>query len=668
MVKQDIISEYNRLCDLLLKYSHHYYILDQPLVSDAKYDSLYQKFLRIEEEVKKDQPNLVRSDSPSSQVGAQLDEKGSKVAHEPPMLSLDNIFSKDDLIDFNKRCLKKLGVRGEKIEYSVELKFDGLAVEIAFRDKVLFLGSTRGDGFTGENITNNVKTIKDIPKKIISNSKNVTIRGEVYMTQSEFERLNKLRQKKGEEPFANPRNAAAGSLRLLDSDLVKARELKVNFYGLGQVPEELNVNNQIDLFNFFEKNKIPFSKHFVIGGLEEINNFYHYWIVNRHKLDFDIDGVVIKVNDFGARDEIGYNLKAPKWAVAWKFPAEEAITTLQGVDYQVGRTGIITPVANLEPVNIGGVLVKRATLHNFKEVARLGVKIGDQVKVIRAGDVIPKITMVYKASRKGELIVPPEKCPYCNSLLAKEDIFYRCLNLNCTATQLEKLKFFVSKGGLDLEFFGPELILRLYQTGKLKDLADFYKLKISDLLNLDRMGEKLADKIIHSIEQKKEISLSLFLKILGLRNVGAYAARIVAQNFISLDVLKGASIEQLSSLRGIGPEVSKSIFNFFNDPRTKDFIDRLISLGVKIKDEQPLTEKSPLAGKKFVFTGKLDEISRLEARKSVEKLGGRSSETVSSKIDYLVIGEKAGSKLAKAKKLGVKVITEAEFLALVSTL
>ena len=616
-------------------------------------------------EIEKNNPSLKIEPSPSMTVSGVASATFSEVPHDPPMLSLGNVFSGDELRDFDERCRKNLETAGD-IEYCAELKFDGLAVEVIFENGKYVKGSTRGNGIAGEDITANIACIKYIPSALVGKNapSYLSVRGEAFMRHREFDRLNAVKEKNGEAIFANPRNAAAGSLRQLNPEITKDRELNIVFYAIGKITGGDTVNDQRGMYAFLKKSGLPVSEHVAFGNINDILQFYNHWMENRHNLDFDIDGIVIKINNFRQRDELGFTTKVPKWATAFKFPAKEAITVLNSVDYQVGRTGLITPVANLQPINIGGVLVKRATLHNFDEVRRLGLRIGDSVKVKRAGDVIPKVFDVINDKRPADSadIIPPTKCPSCGSALDREDIYIRCVNPGCIAKRFETLKFFVSKTAMDIDSFGPELVFRLYNSGIVNTIADIFRLTKEDLLKVERMGDKLADKIISSINKRKSVSLSHFLKSIGIRNVGEHIAKVIAQAVISLDTLKNKSIEELSEIYEVGPEAATSVYNFFHDKGNLKILSDILKSGVVVEDEaaSEISIES-IKNKTFVFTGSLLNFSRKEAGDIVEKYGGRAAGSVSSKTDFVVAGEEVGSKLDKAKKLGVKIITEEEF-------
>ena len=479
--------------------------------------------------------------------------------------------------------------------------------------------------------------------------------------------MNKLRESADEPRFANPRNAAAGSLRQLNPGITAERDLKVNFYAVGKIESGTNIGNQKEMFDYIKKIMLPVSDQIVFGDINKMIEFHDYWNQNRYNLDFDIDGIVVKVADFALRDKLGSTSKNPKWAAAWKFAAKEGISVLESVDFQVGRTGVVTPVANLHPINIGGVLVKRATLHNFNEIKRLDVKIGDSVKVKRAGDVIPKVSDVIVEKRPEDAcdIKTPEKCPSCGSTLIKEEIYIRCTNPECEAIKLETLKFFVSKNGMDIESFGPELVMRLYNADIVKSIPDIFKLTKDDLLKVERMGDKLAEKIMSAIEKRRVISLSFFLRSLGIRNVGDHLAKVIAKATRSLEKLFEISMDDLSNIHEVGPEVAESVYSFFHNTVSVELLNKILKYGVKIQDE--LVENSKIEGinnKTFVFTGILNHLSREEAEELVEKHGGRASGSVSKKTDYVVAGDSTGSKHKKAVELGIKILTEDEFLSM----
>ncbi len=652
-------SRYRELILLIEKYNYHYYVLNEPLVDDATYDELMREIVELE----KNHPELIKGDSPSRKVGGFAVSTFAEVRHDPPMQSLSNVFSEGELQDFHVRIVKVLGI--DEIEYSMELKYDGLAVELVYENGILVQGSTRGDGVRGEDVTANIMALKNVPKKLKRGAvpSLISIRGEIFMRHGEFERINEERARQGETPFANPRNAAAGSLRQLDASITAKRNLNFAPYAIGKIEGNIMPASQKDVFSLLIEFGLPVKEYYTFGTVDEAFAFYHHWMENRHELDFDIDGIVVKVSSFEYQRRLGATSKAPRWATAWKFPAREALSVLESVDFQVGRTGVVTPVGNLSPINIGGVVVKRATLHNFDEIKRLDLRIGDTVKVKRAGDVIPKVIETVKHPENGgEKILPPENCPSCKSKLVFEDIFIRCINPSCPAIKLEYLKFFVSKDGMDIEFFGPELVQRLYDAGKLSNASDVYRLTKEDLLGIERMGDKIAEKILASIDGRRKIGLAHFLRSLGMRNVGDHLAKVIARAAGTLARLMRMTREELMDIREIGPGVAESVYEFFHgDGET--LVRDIISLGVEIQPEEEISAlASDIAGKTFVFTGALKKFTREEAEALVESRGGRAASSVSRKTDFVVAGEAAGSKLEKARSLGVKVITEDEFI------
>jgi len=658
--KEDIRKRYDELCDLIHSYNRHYYDLDTPLVDDAEYDRLMLELVDLEQK----NPGIRREDSPAALVGGFVSPAFSEAPHDPPMLSLGNIFSGDELDDFDARCRKAAG-GGEDILYSMELKYDGLAIEAVYEKGRFVKGSTRGNGNVGEDVTRNMATVRAVPSSLAQPYPDyLSVRGEVYMKLEGFEKLNAERAAVDEPVFANPRNAAAGSLRQLDPAVTASRPLDAVFYALGRVSDDMPIADQKALFDTLPRLGIPVSGEARVGAIGAVRDFYAHWLENRHALDFDIDGVVVKVNDFSLRERMGATSKAPRWAVAWKFPAREAVTVLESVDCQVGRTGIVTPVANLHPINIGGVIVKRATLHNFNEVKRLNARIGDTVKVIRSGDVIPKVIEV-TAHAGGAAIEPPAACPSCGEPLRQEDIYVRCVNPGCGAKLLEGLNFFVSKDGMDIEYVGPELVARLHAAGRLNTVADFYKITKETLLDLERIGDRLADKILESINARRRVPLSRFLRALGIRNVGGYVADLVAGHAGSLQNLLNMSYDELQRLWKMDKsnKIAGSIYEYLHDDDAINVIQDMLAAGLVVEDEKvERAPDSPVKGKTFVVTGTLSRFSRQEAEALIKRLGGRAAGSVSGKPDYVLAGESPGSKLDRARELGVNVIDENEFI------
>ena len=662
MAKENAAATYERLLGQAADYNRAYYDEDRPVVDDATYDALMRDIAALEDA----HPELKKAGSVTEKVGGNASGKFAPIRHDPPLMSLGNIFTDADFDEFHERLLRTTD--RQSIAYAAELKFDGLAVELEYEKGRLVRGSTRGDGENGEDITDNIRTIPDIPARLVSDNvpEYLSVRGEVYMSHAEFSRINGEREQKGDALFANPRNAAAGSLRQLDSSVTASRRLSMVVYALGRIKGGEAPATHRQMYDYLRGFALPVSDKAVFGGPDDMKAFYQYWMKNRYTLGFDIDGVVLKLDEFALRDDLGVTSKAPRWAIAWKFPAQEAVTELVSVEHSLGRSGVVTPVANLTPINIGGVVVSRATLHNYKEIERLGVKIGDQVTVIRAGDVIPKITGAIISSRSGAEsdIEVPSRCPSCGSELVQEDIFLRCASGSCPGKLLEKLKFFVSKDAMDIEFVGPELIQRLHESGKLDSIADLYAVTKDDLLSLDRMGEMLADKVLQSIDGRRRIPLSHFLRAMGIRNVGDHIAKVLARGVVSLDAFGSVTAESLMAIHEIGPGVADAVIEFFSEPRNTDMIERMKSLGLVVDNESDSSIDGILSGKSVVFTGSLVHMTREEAELIVERLGGRASGSVSKKTGFVVAGDNAGSKLEKARALGVSVLTEDQFLAM----
>ena len=655
------------LKDIREKLNYHnyrYYVLDDPDISDAEYDRLMQELLKLE----KENPSLITPDSPSQRVGAPPLPAFESVAHTLPMLSLDNAFNETDIIEFDNRLKRALG-RSHEIEYVCEPKLDGLAVELVYVDGIFSVGSTRGDGSVGENISTNLKTINSIPLRLLNTDQTVParfeVRGEVIIGLEEFRKLNHSRERNGEASFANPRNAAAGSLRQLDSTVTAQRPLDIFCYGCGQTngisfKSHIDALNKLKIFGF----KInPFIKK--CNGVSEILSYYANMIENRDSLPYEIDGVVIKVNDLSLQEQLGVRSRSPRWAIAYKFPAKQETTQIKDIIVQVGRTGSLTPVAIMEPVTVGGVEVSRATLHNQDEIDRKDVRIGDWVVVQRAGDVIPEVVKTIKSRRTGEEqpFILPEKCPVCHSqtIRPEEEAVRRCINLACPAQIKERIYHFASKRAMDIDGLGTKLVDQLVDKGLVKDVADLYFLSMEQVAALDRMAEKSAENTINAIKESRHRSLDRLLFALGIRFVGEHVARVIIKSFKNLENVKNATREQLLSTHEIGPQVAESIITFFSQKENHKIIERLKMGGVDMSASDETEESDIFRDKTFVFTGSLQEFSRQQAQQLVEKMGGRASSAVSKNTDFVVIGEKPGSKAAKAQDLGIKIITEQEF-------
>ena len=667
-VPKEVLDRIKRLRDEINYHNYRYYVLDSPIISDEEYDALVHELKELEEKY----PETITPDSPTQRVGAPPSDKFRTVPHHVPMLSLDDAFTPEEIIEFENRIKRFLGT-DEEIEYTVEPKIDGLAVELVYENGIFTLGSTRGDGFSGEDVTNNLRTIPSIPLKLLDRHEKIPelleVRGEVYMEKKAFEKLNKERKKKGLPPFANPRNAAAGSLRQLDPKVTATRPLQIFCYGIGRVIGK-EFKTQWEVLNTLKKWGLrvnPLVKK--VKGIKKAISYHEYLSKIRHELNYEIDGVVIKVNSLELQAKLGNKAKSPRWAIAYKFEAAQNITKIKDIILSVGRTGAITPVAVMEPVKIGGVTVSRATLHNEDEIKRKDIRTGDWVIVRRAGDVIPEVVKPLKERRAGKEkpFVMPKTCPVCGSPLVKKEgeAIYRCPNPDCFPRLAKRIAHFVSKSAMDIEGLGPRVVEQLITAGIIRDIPDLYKIKKEDLLSLEGFGEKSAQNLINAIEASKKVSLPKFLFALGIRHVGEVTAQLLAKHFGSLKKIMEASLEELEKIPGIGPEVAKSIYEFFRDEKNKKLISELLALGIEIEESEKKEKKQPLEGKSFVFTGSLKNLKRSEAKALVNSLGGQVLSTVSKKTNYVVAGENPGSKLDKAKKLGIKIISEEEFLKMI---
>ncbi len=644
---------------LIEYHNYKYYVLNQPEIPDSEYDKLFRELVEIETKF----PELITKDSPTQRVGGTVAKEFTELNHLFPMYSLSNAQDFEDFEEFTKR-LKKL-TNLEEIEFCCEYKFDGLAVEIVYRDGILDVASTRGDGIKGEDVTANVKTIRNIPLSIPYKNE-IAIYGEVIMFKEDFIKLNEEKEKLGEPIFANPRNAAAGSLRQLDPKITASRKLKFYAYYI-KSNYDIGVKKQSENIQLLKEWKFSVPDIFVSSKLEEIKNYHEEISNKRSELPFDIDGIVVKINDLSFHDKLGNVGKDVRWAIAWKFKPEQGITKLKNVVFQVGRTGVITPVAELEPVRIKGATISRVSLHNFDEIKRLNVMIGDKVVVERSGDVIPYIVKVIEEERTGEEkpILPPETCPECGSKVVKfeGEVAYRCINNSCPAQLIEKLRYVVSKGKFDIQGLGDEIIQKLFEQGYVRDIADIFSLNAKKLF-LAGVGEKNSLKIEKAINNSKTIEYDRFITALGIRYVGEQTARLLAENFQPIEKLINAKPEELTKIEGIGEVVANSIVSFFKNEQNVKTIKKMLELGVKII--YPQKEESNLLGKTIVITGTLKNFSRDEIKRILTTLGCNVSESVSSKTDYLLLGENPGSKYDKAKELGTKIITEEELLKMLN--
>ena len=668
MDHEEAARHHAELCSTLHRHSYLYYALDQPEISDSQYDRLINELCQLE----KDFPDLISPDSPTQRVGAPPLDKFLPYRHSVPMLSLDNARNETELYDFDNR-IKKEGGRFEEIEYVCEVKLDGLAVELIYEKGVLVNGATRGDGIVGEQIIENLRTISSIPLRLSGDYPQLLeVRGEVYIDKKSFQKWNRELEESGSPTFANPRNAAAGSLRQLDSRITAKRPLTIFCYGLGAMAGQLPSNHFSTLQRLRDFGlRVNLAETKLVQGPAEVITCYHDLIARREELPYEIDGMVVKVNDLALQRDLGEKSRSPRWAIAFKFPPRQAITTVVDIQLQVGRTGAITPVAILAPVEVSGVMVSRASLHNWDEIARLDVRIGDQVVVERAGDVIPDVVQVLIEKRNGsEVCVPlPNCCPECGSPVNKltGEVIPRCQGLACPAQLKEALIHFASRNAMDIEGLGERYVEQLLNLGLVSNVADLYKLTQADLFRFERMGEKLAENLLAAIAQSKTRPLPRLLFGLGIRHVGVHLAKILAQQFGSLPALERASFDELCAIHEVGPQVAQSVVNFFTAPRNREILDQLLSAGVSPQSEVKRSG-GPLAGKTFVFTGAMSRFGRKEAQELVERRGGRASGSVSKKTDYVIAGDEAGSKLDKARELGVTVLSEEEFEELLKKL
>ncbi|MED3854743.1 NAD-dependent DNA ligase LigA [Priestia megaterium] len=656
-------SRVQELRDLLNQYGYEYYVLDQPSVPDAEYDKLMNELIEIEESF----PELKTADSPTQRIGGQVLDAFEKVQHQTSMLSLGNAFNEEDLRDFDRRVRQAVG---DEFSYVCELKIDGLAVSLRYEDGYLVLGATRGDGTTGENITENLKTIRSIPLRI-KEPLSMEVRGEAFMPRKSFEALNEAKMERDEVPFANPRNAAAGSLRQLDPKIAAKRNLDIFVYAMTDTGE-LEIDSHSESLNLLDE--LGFKTNRERQTCETIDDVIAYiesWQTQRPELSYDIDGIVVKVDSFDQQAELGTTAKSPRWAIAYKFPAEEVVTKLVNIELTVGRTGVITPTAILEPVQVAGTTVQRASLHNEDLIREKDIRIGDYVVVKKAGDIIPEVVNVIEEKRTGEEqeFTMPTHCPECESELVRleGEVALRCINPSCPAQIREGLIHFVSRNAMNIDGLGEKVISQLFREQLIKDVADIYTLTKQQLIELERMGEKSADNLIAAIEASKENSLERLLFGLGIRHVGAKAAKTLAQHFETIDKLTKATYDELVAINEIGAKMADAIVAYFTQEEVQELIHELKEYGVNLTYKGPKLVSlenvdSVFAGKTVVLTGKLEQLSRNEAKAQIEALGGKVTGSVSKKTDLVVAGEEAGSKLTKANELEIEVWDEARLL------
>ncbi|MGE1114816.1 NAD-dependent DNA ligase LigA [Priestia megaterium] len=656
-------SRVQELRDLLNQYGYEYYVLDQPSVPDAEYDKLMNELIEIEESF----PELKTADSPTQRIGGQVLDAFEKVQHQTSMLSLGNAFNEEDLRDFDRRVRQAVG---DEFSYVCELKIDGLAVSLRYEDGYLVLGATRGDGTTGENITENLKTIRSIPLRI-KEPLSMEVRGEAFMPRKSFEALNEAKMERDEVPFANPRNAAAGSLRQLDPKIAAKRNLDIFVYAMTDTGE-LEIDSHSESLNLLDE--LGFKTNKERQACETIDDVIAYiesWQTQRSELSYDIDGIVVKVDSFDQQAELGTTAKSPRWAIAYKFPAEEVVTKLVNIELTVGRTGVITPTAILEPVQVAGTTVQRASLHNEDLIREKDIRIGDYVVVKKAGDIIPEVVNVIEEKRTGEEqeFTMPTHCPECESELVRleGEVALRCINPSCPAQIREGLIHFVSRNAMNIDGLGEKVISQLFREQLIKDVGDIYTLTKQQLIELERMGEKSVDNLIAAIEASKENSLERLLFGLGIRHVGAKAAKTLAQHFETIDKLTKATYDELVAINEIGAKMADAIVAYFTQEEVQELIHELKEYGVNLTYKGPKLVSvenvdSVFAGKTVVLTGKLEQLSRNDAKAQIEALGGKVTGSVSKKTDLVVAGEEAGSKLTKANELEIEVWDEARLL------
>jgi DNA ligase (NAD+) len=687
MTKNEAKKRIEKLRKLINHYRYLYHVLDRQEISEAALDSLKKELFDLEQRF----PDLITPDSPTQRVGGKPLKKFEKVRHPLPMISLNDAFSQEDMEEWFERNAKLLTPEEKsRIDYFSELKIDGLAIELIYENGTLKIGSTRGDGIIGEDVTQNLKTIEAIPlklreveevakelekanlkdcaEKILSGgAKELVVRGEVFISKKEFERVNEEQKKKNLAIFANPRNMAAGSVRQLDPKITASRKLDSFAYELITDFGQRTHQEKHQILKAFGFKTNPHNKY--CQNLKEVFDFHNYCQKIRNQLYYEIDGIVVIINENKIFDKLGVVGKAPRGAIAFKFPLKQSTTVVESISVHVGRTGALTPIAHLKPVQIGGVTISNATLHNEDEIKRLGLKIGDTVIVGRAGDVIPEILKVLPELRTGKekTFVMPKICPSCGTKLVRpeNEAIWRCPNPDCLARKREYFYHFVSKGAFDIRGLGPKIIDRFIDEGLISDPADLFALTEDDIIPLERFAEKSAVNLVDSINSRKKISFPKFIYALGIRNIGEETAQDLSQKFKNLDELKNAKIENLEKIMGIGPVVARSINNWFSDKRNIYFLDKLQKAGVKIQYQRIIPENQKLFGKIFVLTGGLESMTRDEAKDKIRALGGEISESVSKKTDFVIFGKEPGSKLDKAKKLGIKTIDETEFLNMI---
>ena len=658
---KQVQEEISKLVSLLNKYSYDYYVEDNPQISDTEYDTLYKQLEKLEE----NHPEYILENSPTQRVGDRVLDEFEKITHKVPMLSLSNTFSTEDLRDFDARISKL--APDHSVEYICELKIDGLAISIKYEDGRLVSAATRGDGSIGEDVTENIKTIFSIPK-VLKDNRTFEVRGEVYLPRKSFELLNSERESNNEVLFANPRNAAAGSLRQLDSKITAKRRLSAFIYSI--VGDD-SIVSQENALNTAKEYNLPVNPNFKLcKNIDEVIDYINYWTEHKKNLPYDIDGIVIKVNSYSTQEEVGYTQKSPRWATAYKFPEEELATKLLDVELSVGRTGIITPVAILDPIVISGSTVSKASLHNKDIIEELDIHIGDMVVVKKAGEIIPKVVRVIRELRTegSTKYTMPNTCPSCGqqTYTKENNPFTRCKNPDCPDQNIRRIIHFASRDALNIEGLGDKVVTTLYEKGIIAHTIDLFSLEREKLISLDRMGEKSVDNLLNAIENSKQNSLDKVIFALGILNVGKKAGKILAEKYLNLTNLMNATLDELVNLDDVGQITAESILDYLSDENNIKFINDLIKVGMNPQYEvQEVNTDNIFAGKTVVLTGKLIELTRNEAKEYLEKYGAKVTGSVTSKTDLVIAGEKAGSKLAKAEQLGIRVINEEEFANMV---
>lgn len=659
----------------LNNYSYQYYVLDNPTVSDYEYDALYRELVRIESE----HPELITPDSPTQRVGGEVLEGFEKFTHNVPLQSLDNVFNESEVYAFCNKIQEAFP--DEDVEFVVEKKIDGLSVALTYENGILTTGATRGDGVVGENVTANVRTIKSIPLKLNENIEKLVVRGEIYMPKNAFMKLNEMQDLQGKQPFANPRNAAAGSLRQLDSKIAAERKLDIFVFNLQEISADANeIYSHSEALEYLKKQGFKVSSMYkVCKTPEEVWQAIYEIGEKRASLEYDIDGAVIKTNNFRQREILGSTAKSPKWATAYKYPAEKKFTRLLNIEINVGRTGVLTPLAILEPVFLAGSTISKATLHNMDYIQERDIRIGDMVQIMKAGDVIPAVVEIDKDARVNETNISreifemPEKCPVCGGAVSrsKEEAAYRCENPDCPAKAYRGLIHFTSKDAMNIDGLGPAMLKTMCDAGFITSISDIYRLHLhrDALINMDRMGEKSVDNLLLSIENSKNNDLYRLVFGLGIRQVGAAASKVLAKHFGSMEAIINADCETLENLEDFGKITAENIREYFSDEKNLALVYELKELGLNMDYKMPNNEdgekQNTFEGKTFVLTGTLPTLKRAEAQKIIEDRGGKCSGSVSAKTSYVLAGEEAGSKLEKAQKLGITIISEEEFLNMI---